>query len=458
MRRTPAFAATIAAVALTQSVHAGGACDNPGPDLIVGGIQSIQNWGESGGLHAYTFAPTLCNIGDAAAVFQASTNQHPVTVQNVYQWRPHAPGASHGEFRQIGMSWAFHHFFALASNLCCPTCTPTDGATLGIGCSNPESAGLTGSSTVLGPRSEVNPHTVDFVANHAMPGGPTVLAGRVQIDGADLDQTDAINAGSEYLVELHTLSPDDAANDAADNNASFRPLSVATTEGSHMLLYGGPTVESAGIYAWADYEPGVQFTTVDLPGDGRYIVASSASDEDGDGTWTYVYAVFNYNAADPAASFAVPVPGDVFATNFSAHDIDHHSGEAYDTTDWASALAGGKLEWQAPAFSPPIDRNAIRWGTMHTFSFDADAEPVSAGAAMTLLESGFKVDGFAVTAPRGAACVGDINGDGVTDTADLGLLIGAFGTSNAGADINGDGTVDTADLGLLIGVFDAPCP
>jgi len=49
--------------------------------------------------------------------------------------------------------------------------------------------------------------------------------------------------------------------------------------------------------------------------------------------------------------------------------------------------------------------------------------------------------------------LGDINGDGVVDTADLGLLIGVFGSADTGADLNADGIVDTADLGLLIGAF-----
>jgi len=47
----------------------------------------------------------------------------------------------------------------------------------------------------------------------------------------------------------------------------------------------------------------------------------------------------------------------------------------------------------------------------------------------------------------------DLNEDGVVDTADLGILIGAFGLPIEQADINGDGTVDTADLGILIGEF-----
>jgi len=44
----------------------------------------------------------------------------------------------------------------------------------------------------------------------------------------------------------------------------------------------------------------------------------------------------------------------------------------------------------------------------------------------------------------------DINHDGAVDTADLGLLIGAFGGADFRVDLNADGEVDTADLGLLI--------
>ncbi|MCB9838632.1 MAG: hypothetical protein H6813_04770 [Phycisphaeraceae bacterium] len=49
---------------------------------------------------------------------------------------------------------------------------------------------------------------------------------------------------------------------------------------------------------------------------------------------------------------------------------------------------------------------------------------------------------------------GDINADGVVDTADLGILLGSFGDVGASpADINEDGIVDTADLGILLSNF-----
>ena len=46
---------------------------------------------------------------------------------------------------------------------------------------------------------------------------------------------------------------------------------------------------------------------------------------------------------------------------------------------------------------------------------------------------------------------GDLNGDGIVNAADLGLLIAAWGTD--GADLNGDGTTNAVDLGLLIAAW-----
>lgn len=46
---------------------------------------------------------------------------------------------------------------------------------------------------------------------------------------------------------------------------------------------------------------------------------------------------------------------------------------------------------------------------------------------------------------------GDIDGDHLVDSSDLGLLIGGWGTADPTLDLSGDGIVDSADLGLLIG-------
>ena len=47
---------------------------------------------------------------------------------------------------------------------------------------------------------------------------------------------------------------------------------------------------------------------------------------------------------------------------------------------------------------------------------------------------------------------GDLNGDGIVDGADLGIMLGAWGECDGcDADLNGDGTVDGGDLGVLLG-------
>jgi len=51
-------------------------------------------------------------------------------------------------------------------------------------------------------------------------------------------------------------------------------------------------------------------------------------------------------------------------------------------------------------------------------------------------------------APDAPRLLGDLNGDGVVDGADLGILLGAWG--GPGGDLNGDGTTDGADVGVLL--------
>lgn len=47
----------------------------------------------------------------------------------------------------------------------------------------------------------------------------------------------------------------------------------------------------------------------------------------------------------------------------------------------------------------------------------------------------------------------DINGDGIVDAADLGVLLAAWGSSLGSADVNADGIVDGNDLGLVLSAW-----
>lgn len=49
-------------------------------------------------------------------------------------------------------------------------------------------------------------------------------------------------------------------------------------------------------------------------------------------------------------------------------------------------------------------------------------------------------------------CATDLDNDGVTDAADLAILLGAWG-SNGLPDLNASGTTDAADLAILLGAW-----
>ncbi|MEC9373796.1 MAG: proprotein convertase P-domain-containing protein [Planctomycetota bacterium] len=70
------------------------------------------------------------------------------------------------------------------------------------------------------------------------------------------------------------------------------------------------------------------------------------------------------------------------------------------------------------------------------------------------------VTGACVNIDWVSGCAADLNGDGGVGAADLGELLGAWGTMCSGAgcqDLDGDGMVGAADLAALLGSW-GPCP
>jgi hypothetical protein len=48
---------------------------------------------------------------------------------------------------------------------------------------------------------------------------------------------------------------------------------------------------------------------------------------------------------------------------------------------------------------------------------------------------------------------GDLDGDGLVDATDLGLLISRWGTTDVDADLDGDGIVGASDLAATLGAW-----
>lgn len=93
--------------------------------------------------------------------------------------------------------------------------------------------------------------------------------------------------------------------------------------------------------------------------------------------------------------------------------------------------------WRLADFLPPSATCRIRFV----------ARDLGAGS---LVEAA--VDDFAVVVPGcPAVVIGDLDGNGVVEGADLALLLGAWGTAGGPADLDDDGTVGGSDLAVLLG-------
>jgi hypothetical protein len=438
----------------TVTIAAGGqTCQaSTGPDVIVGNMQDIANHTNQGPLDAITLGTTSCNIGTQPLNWVSSTNLHPVIGATLYRHRV-VNGA--GRFEQIGMSWLKHGFIAEAGSLCC-TCLGTGGAALAPGCSDPYNSSLNGSQPVLGPRWEVNAHTGVFAMPHANPPWSGNTARRLEFAASDVDTT----AGVRYVGECTYVTQDDAAAGNQNNNSSWRQLSAAGGPTNFSFAFAGPIRRTQqGIRAWAEFEPGVTLTDVQVPGDGHFVVGSKATDLGG-GMWHYEYAVHNQNADRNCGSFTIAIPPGAMITNAEFHDVAYRNGDGPGNvdvtgTDWAQSIGGGVISWSCDPASVDPAANAIRWSSTYSFRFDADVGPAVGNAVLGLWKPGTPGamnataqvpmgssvqvsvfcagDGSASPCPCGNAALAG-SGTGCRNSIGNGALLGSSGTPSITSD------------------------
>lgn len=379
MTQTTAGFLCVAAMLIALPVAAGDTDGSVGPDIVTYQVYEPALWGTVGDTAAYSVGTESCNRGDEPANWYSSNNLHPVIAQNLYRYKD-------GRLVQIGMSWLKHGFLSLNQDEC-DTCVypPAGGSQLGVGCSDPYWASLNGSQDRLGPRHEVNPFTGEFPYEFMLPTGDATLKGRLLVATEDMEP--ASNPGARYFAEGQYVTSDEAAAGNSENSASYREESVAS---NLELTDVGPTFEGLpAIYAWQAADPSVAINEVRVPNEGLFIAAAVARDN-GNGTWRYEYAVYNLNSHRAAQSFTVPILSDAVITNTGFHDVDYHSGEPYDGTDWPVIVdnGAGTVTWSTETFATNENANALRWGTMYNFWFDADKEPTQDAATIGLFRDG----------------------------------------------------------------------
>ena len=390
----------------------GGGIASIGPDVLIGDLQSTIRFDRIGGITAFAVGTNACNIGTQRASWIASTNQHPVIIQNAYRLDERG-------FQQIGMSWVKHGFYAVSQSLCSPCLDPTNGSQLGVGCSDPYSASLNGVQTNMSPRSTVNGHTGYF----PYPWSGTVqstIARRLQVHDADLDP--AQNPNARYFVEGHYVTADDAAAGNQDNNASYREISITGNPSASTyylsIVPSYPTRRGkAAVRAWKDADPAVVETDIRVPGEGLFILAGDARPT-GTGTWRYRYALQNLNSDRSARSFTVGFPLGGTVLNHAFHDVDYHSGEPYAGTDWQAVFDGAYLTWSTDTWEVNQYANALRYDTIYSFSFESNVAPGVGKVTLQLFKPGQPTEVVVSTLGPLLELI-DCNGNEIPDTCDL---------------------------------------
>jgi len=460
------FIGQMDAIALPGGGNDGGVAQ--GPDVIVGALPNISAFGQgiwptTGGTTyvAYSVGTTSCNIGNQQLLWNPNPSvTHPVMPQGIYR-------VKNGVIMQVGMSWVKHGFCALQGTVC-GACTPAGSGcpqVLGIGCSDPYDSSLNGSQSDLKSRWGINAATGVYSGTYANPaaptGYPTNIRCRITVPKNDLDPT--LNTGAKYVIEGMYIQPQDAAAGNSGNNGSYRTFTVgstySTSTGYGLTLTGATVQMIPAIYYWQNQHTDVATRDYDVAGDGRFIVASRAF-LNANGTYHYAYAVANFNSDRNGSYFSVPVDPSVTVTNITAVSPFNHSGDTASNDPWTSTNTGGVLTWSCPAAASESVAHSIRWGTMHTFEFDANTAPTSASSILTVgiykaatttsPATSISVLGYKPTPYIPPCASGDINCDGAVNGMDLAYLFSCWESATPSCDLNGDGFSDSLDLTVLL--------
>lgn len=375
----------------------------PGPDVIVGDIPSMAQFGSDGTQVGLGVGTTSCNNGTVDLNwFALPQTDHPVIPQNLYRM---SGGPNNNErFEQVGQSWLKHAFTALTGNACGFGCNGVGGSHLGVGCSDPYGASLNAGQTGLGSRAWVNPFTGIFPSSANSHSGHTHTGTthRLLVDMRDLDT--AQNPGATYFAEAQYVTPHEYAWCQSNpgqcnmyNNASYRQFNVTGSTSFNFTAVGSTVRMAAAIAAW----PGATINTIepDAGHDGRGFIAYKVSGPVG-GVWHYEYALYNQNLDRAIQSFSVPLGSGVTVSNTGFHAPPNHPGilndgtqgdGGYSNAPWSVSQSATELNWSSQTFAQNQNANVLRWGTLYNFRFDSTRPPQAANATVGFFKTGAPV-------------------------------------------------------------------
>src|SRR5262249_53234925 len=121
----------------------------------------------------------------------------------------------------------------------------------------------------------------------------------------------------------------------------------------------------------------VSTVTAVAPGDGNVTLACKVTSLGG-GQYHYEYALHNYDSFREVQKITIPVGLNTAITNIGFHDADFNPSD-----DWTMTLAGGNLSWETTPFaSDSVNSNALTFGYLMNFRFDANVPAIDGNATL----------------------------------------------------------------------------
>ena len=136
------------------------------------------------------------------------------------------------------------------------------------------------------------------------------------------------------------------------------------------------------------------------------------------------------------------MPKKVVLTGVKFHDVDYHSGEPYDGTDWTATRYIDKVAWKTQTFGENVNANALRWGTLYNFRFNASTPPRIVNGTISLFKPGTPAN---VSVSLQAPSPPNASGGGTGGGGDAGGGAGAGSGANEPGSDSGFGRFAVAD-------------
>ena len=333
---------------------------------------------EAGVRIAMSYSATLLNAGTASIEwfqaiepdsFPANIGPHPYLALHVYR-------IVGDVIEQIGRSDVKHAFFSTNQDCPCagghtiyPGCTDTYGSSTNLNrlylAPREELSAFSGEWTRVG--SHFDGDLVNDFRDHGGDSAHDSFEHRLIVAEPDLQVADA-----QYFIEAWYLVGGEIN---IFNSMGHRRVSP-TLQGNSWSFALADGLELGSILErYVADVAGATATLVDT-GEGRLQLAVTARDLGG-GTWRYTYALMNFDVDGRVSAFTLPLEPDIAISNITFADVDDDGDN-----DWTVLADAGGISFQA------LSGNALDWGTLFVFAFDADRAPVQSTADLELLEPG----------------------------------------------------------------------